>query len=82
MPRPTSKTASPWQFPTWVFSREKERIASFSDLIGGNPTVSDDFSFTGPHTIKAVTWEKAGSDKQIPVVVDLAAAIAKLPEPK
>jgi len=55
---------SPWQFPTWVFSREKERIVSFSDLIGGNPTVSDDFSFTGPHTIKAITWEKAGSDKQ------------------
>jgi hypothetical protein len=73
---------SPWQFPTWVFSREKSRIVSFSDMIGSNPTVSDDFSFTGPHSIKAVTWDKAGSDKQIPVVFDLADAIAKLPEPK
>lgn len=59
---------SPWQFPTFVFSREKERIVSFSDMIGGKPIISDDFSFTGPHTIQAVTWEKAGSDKQIPVV--------------
>jgi hypothetical protein len=73
---------SPWQFPTWIFSREQGSIVSFSDMIGGNPIISDDFSFTGPHTIQAVTWEKAGSDKQIPVIVDLAAAIARLPEPK
>ena len=73
---------SPWQFPTWVFSRDKGRIVNFSDMIGGKPMMSDDFEFTGPHTIKAVTWEKSGSDKQVPVVVDLAAAMAKLPEPK
>lgn len=39
--------------------------------------MSDDSEFTGPHTIKAMTWKATGSDKQVPVVVDLAGAIAK-----
>jgi hypothetical protein len=69
---------SPWSFPTWVYSRQKNLIISFSEMIGGSPTVSDDFSFTGPHTMTAFTWEKAGSDKRVPVVVDLEAAIRRI----
>ena len=73
---------SPWQFPTWVYSRQKNTFISFSTMISGNPTISDDFDFTGPHTIKATTWEATGSDKQVPVVVELAEAIARPPAPK
>lgn len=69
---------SPWSFPTWIYSLQKNMFISFSDLIGGNPTTSADFSFSGPHTMTATTWEKTGSDKRIPVVVDLADAIAKM----
>jgi hypothetical protein len=69
---------SPWSFPTWVFSREKNVFVSFNKMIADNPTLSDDFSFSGPHTIAATTWEKSGSDKQVPVVVDLKDAIEKL----
>ena len=69
---------SPWSFPIWVYSREKNLFASFSDMIGGAPTVSGDFSFSAPHTVTATTLEKIGSDKQVPVVVDLEDAIAKL----
>jgi hypothetical protein len=72
---------SPWSFPTWVYSREKNLIHGFSDLIGGNPTVSEDFSFSAPHSVTAMTWEKAGSDKHVPVVVDLAEAMKKAPVP-
>jgi len=68
---------SPWSFPTWVYSRQRNLIISFNELIGGNPTVSADFNFSGPHTVTAATWEKAGSDKQIPVVVNLEDAIGK-----
>jgi hypothetical protein len=73
---------SPWSFPMWVYSRQKDAIVSFNHMIGGNPTLSDDFKFTDPHTLTATTWEKEGSDKQVPVTVDLADAIGKLPEPK
>jgi hypothetical protein len=69
---------SPWSFPTWVFSRQKEAIVSFSDMIGGKPTLSDEFNFSGPHHLTAATREKEGSDKQVPVVVDLEAAIKKI----
>lgn len=72
---------SPWSSPIWLFSREKERIVSFSEMIGGNPTISDDFSFSGPHTLTATTWEKPGSDKQVPIVVDLTEAIGKMAAP-
>jgi hypothetical protein len=72
---------SPWSFPTWVYSRQKNLIYSFTDLIGGKPTLSEEFSFSGPHTMKAATWEKEGSEKQIPVVVDLENAIKKAPAP-
>ncbi len=69
---------SPWSFPTWVFSRQKETIVSFNEMIGGKPTLSDEFNFSGPHGLTATTWEKEGSDKQIPVVVDLESAIRKI----
>jgi len=69
---------SPWSFPTWVYSRQKNLIISFNEIIGGNPTVSEDFNFLGPHTVTATTWEKAGSDKRIPIVVDLEDAIRKI----
>jgi hypothetical protein len=69
---------SPWSFPTWVYSRQKNLIVSFNEMIGGNPTVSDEFNFSGPHTMTATTWEKAGSDKQVPIVVDLEDAIKKI----
>jgi hypothetical protein len=69
---------SPWSFPAWVYSRQKNLFASFNEMIGRNPTVSEDFSFSGPHTVTAFTWEKSGSDKRIPIVVDLEDAIRKI----
>jgi hypothetical protein len=68
---------SPWSFPTWVYGRQKNAIVSFSKMIRDNPTVSENFKFTGPHTVSAMTWEKPGSEKHVPVVVDLAEAFAK-----
>jgi hypothetical protein len=62
----------------WVYSRQKNLIADFSAMIGNNPTVSGDFKFTGPHTVLATTWEKAGSDNKLPVTVDLEDAIKKI----
>jgi hypothetical protein len=69
---------SPWSFPMWVYSRQKNLIADFSAMIGNNPTVSGDFKFTGPHTVLATTWEKAGSDNKLPVTVDLEDVIKKI----
>jgi hypothetical protein len=66
---------SPWSFPMWVYSRQKNLIISFSKMIGDNPTVSGDFKFTGPHTVSATTWEKAGSDNKLSISVDLEDAI-------
>jgi hypothetical protein len=49
-------------------------------MIKGNPTVSGDFNFTGPHTVVASTWKQPGAlDDKVPVTVDLEAAFAKLP---
>jgi hypothetical protein len=71
---------SPWQFPMAVYSREKNAFASFSDMINGNPTISADFKFAGPHTVVASTWKQPGAvDDKIPATVDLAEAFAKLP---
>ncbi|HTV26746.1 MAG TPA: hypothetical protein VMF32_03110 [Xanthobacteraceae bacterium] len=73
---------SPWSFPTKVYSVKKKLIANFSDMIGGNPTVSGQFQFSGPHTLVASTWKKPGvTDDAIPVSVDLEAAFGKLPTP-
>src|SRR5262249_38464994 len=52
---------SPWSFPMMVYSRQKNRIAGFSDMINGEPTVSGDFHFAGPHTVVASTWKQPGS---------------------
>ena len=71
---------SPWSFPMAVYGRGKNLIAKFSDMINGNPTVSAEFSFTGPHTLVASTWKQPGAfDDKVPVTVDLADAFGKLP---
>ena len=71
---------SPWSFPMMVYSRQKNRIAGFGDMIHGGPTVSADFHFAGPHTLVASTWKQPGSlDDKIAVTVDLEEAFAKLP---
>jgi len=71
---------SPWSFPMMVYSRQKKRIAGLSDMIGGRPTLSSDFHFTGPHTLVADTWKQPGLlDDKISVTVDLEDAFAKLP---
>jgi hypothetical protein len=73
---------SPWSYPMKVYSLKKNLIANFSDMIGGNPTVSDQFRFSGPHTVVASTWKQPGStDAAVPVTVDLEAAFQKLPPP-
>jgi hypothetical protein len=70
---------SPWSFPMMVYSRQKNRIAGFSDMIEGKPTLSADFRFAGPHTLVASTWKQPGSlDDKIPVTVDLEDAFTKL----
>jgi hypothetical protein len=71
---------SPWSYPMMVYSRQKNRIAKFSDMIDGKPTVSGDFSFSGPHTLVASTWKQPGNlDDKVPVTVDLEQAFEKLP---
>ena len=71
---------SPWSFPIMVYSRKHKRIAKFSDMIGGAPTLSAEFSFSGPHTLDATTWKQAGAlDDKVPVSVNLEEAFEKLP---
>jgi hypothetical protein len=71
---------SPWSFPIMVYSRKQKRIAKFSDMIDGYPTLSGDFSFSGPHTLATTTWKQTGAlDDKVPVSVDLDAAFEKLP---
>jgi hypothetical protein len=54
-------------------------IAAFSDMINGNPTVSGEFTFAGPHSVTASTWKQTGAiDDKVPVTVDLDAAFDKL----
>jgi len=70
---------SPWSFPMMVYSRQQNRIAGFSDMINGGPTVSGDFHFVGSHTVVASTWKRPGSlDDKVAVTVDLEEAFAKL----
>jgi hypothetical protein len=74
---------SPWSFPIKVYSVKKSLIANFSDMIGGNPTVSGQFQFSGPHTLVASTWKKPGAaEDAVPASVDLDAAFEKLPATK
>lgn len=71
---------SPWSFPIMVYSRKQKRIAKFSDMIDGYPTLSGDFGFSGPHTLAATTWKQTGAlDDKVPVSVDLDAGFEKLP---
>ena len=71
---------SPWSYPIMVYSRQKNSIAKFSDMIDGKPTLSGDFSFTGPHTIRATTWKQPGDlDDTVAATVDLPGAFGKLP---
>jgi hypothetical protein len=74
---------SPWQFPMMVYSRKANAFAKFSDMIGGKPTLSGDFDFTGPHTLTATTWKQpASGDKEpekVPVTVDLQKAFETTP---
>jgi hypothetical protein len=73
---------SPWSFPMKVYGLQKNQFADFSDMINGNPTVSGDFKFSGPHTVTASTWKQPGdTDNKVPVTVDLDAAFAKLKPP-
>jgi hypothetical protein len=70
---------SPWSFPIMVYSRKKNLIAKFSDMINGLPTVSGDFQFSGPHTLTASTWKQPGDlNHKVPVSVDLEQAVEKL----
>jgi hypothetical protein len=68
---------SPWSFPIMVFDRRTSLIAKFSDMIGGKPTLSGEFSFSAPHTLNATTWrrpatvgEKELNDK-VPITVEV-----------
>jgi hypothetical protein len=75
---------SPWSFPIMVFERKSSRIVSFSDMIDGKPTLSGEFSFSAPHSLRATTWKRPGSagDKgleKIPITVDLKEKFEKLP---
>jgi hypothetical protein len=57
----------------------KNRVAGFSDMIEGKPTLSADFHFAGPHTLVATTWKQQGSlDDKVRVTIDLEDAFAKL----
>jgi hypothetical protein len=71
---------SPWSFPIMVYGRDKNAFAKFSDMINGNPTVSGDFNFTGPHTLVATTWKRPGAfEDTVKVTVNLQDAFAKVP---
>jgi hypothetical protein len=73
---------SPWSFPMMVYGVKQNSVAKFSDMINGNPTVSGQFQFSGPHTVVASTWKQPGDlTDQVPVSVDLDAAFAKLAPP-
>jgi hypothetical protein len=73
---------SPWSYPMKVYSVKKNQVANFSNMINGNPTVSGQFQFSGPHTVVASTWKQTGDlNDSVLVTVDLDAAFAKLPAP-
>jgi hypothetical protein len=71
---------SPWSYPIMVYGRQRNVFARFSDMIGGKPTLSGDFSFSGAHTVVATTWKQPGDlDDKVTVAVDLEEAFGKLP---
>jgi hypothetical protein len=66
---------SPWQMPIVVYSRKKERIATFSDMIGRPALAGVKFKFAGPHTLVATisgSAEAQGAlEDRVPISVDL-----------
>ncbi|MGO8952034.1 MAG: hypothetical protein ACLQF2_01665 [Rhodomicrobium sp.] len=70
---------SPWSFPIMVYDRKSSRIANLSGIIDGKPSLSGEFTFSGPHIVTATTWRQPGSlDDKVPVTVDLERAFEKL----
>ena len=73
----------PWSFPIMVYSRKRNAIAKFSDMIDGLPTLLGSFELAAPHSLTAATWKEQGAfDDPVPVSVDLEAAFDKLPPPQ
>jgi hypothetical protein len=70
---------SPWQSPMAVYSRAANAFVSFSDLIGGNPTLSPNFKMIGAHGVTATTWRDQNIERSRQVIVDLKDAMSKLP---
>jgi len=72
---------SPWQSPMAVYARAANEFANFSDLIGGEPTLSPNFTMTGAHRVVATTWRDHDIAKPKTVTVDLQEAWSKRPAP-
>jgi hypothetical protein len=71
---------SPWSFPTMVYSRQKNVIAKLSDMIGGKPILSGDFSVSAPHTVRVRTWKREGDiDNTVTLDINLQAAFDRVP---
>ena len=73
---------SPWSFPMAVYSRDRNAVIQFSDMIDGNPTLSESFSLKDDHTVIATTWQDGNFEKPVSVTVNLKNALAKLPADK
>ena len=72
----------PWSFPIMVYSRKRNAIAKFSDMIGGLPTLLGSFDVSGPNSLTAATWKEQGAfDDPVPVTADLETAFDKLTPP-
>jgi hypothetical protein len=62
---------SRWSYPIMVYGREKNLFEKFSDMIDGKPTLSEDFSFSGPYALVASTWSQPGDlDHKVKLTVD------------
>jgi hypothetical protein len=70
---------SPWQSPIALFSRTGNTFVSFSDLIGGDPTLSANFKIVGAHSVIATTWRNRNIEQARKVMVDLKKATSKVP---
>jgi hypothetical protein len=70
---------SPWQSPIALYSRTGNTFVSFSDLIGGDPTLSANFKIIGAHSIVATTWRNRNVEQSRKVTVNLRKAMSTLP---
>lgn len=61
-----------------VYSRERNIVIKFSDMINGNPMLSEHFRLTDDHSVIATTWQDGNIDKKISITVDLKDALTKL----